>query len=335
MQQLISQILQILADIIINYLESLRNSLITQIITTLWLIIGGTWNAKRTALQQNISSLLTHPIYYDPEDIKNAGDKPATVYPFDIFQNMREGFDWFADQVKGLSDPVWGKLGNGIISAGFPEKILLGMTLLGFFYADIVIGYTIAYDRGYITTIPSIFQFYGIAVAFATIGSAFAAGLMGYEILREGTEIWKNKWVKRTGLFFTFILFLLSIIAAIGINAEFVLANTNFDLIVVEYIKLASEVSIQILTRVNALLATLLLPFGAAFEGLLFVIAFILSAVSVSIRVVGTILSVSLDLAIRLITVGSEVIVFLVVSAPERIVSIISERNKKEDKAEN
>jgi len=89
------------------------------------------------------------------------------------------------------------------------------------------------------------------------------------------------------------------------------------------------------LTRVNALLATLLLPFGAAFEGLLFVIAFILSAVSVSIRVVGTILSVSLDLAIRLITVGSEVIVFLVVSAPERIVSIISERNKKEDKAEN
>lgn len=327
--QIITQILNILSEIILNYFESLRTNVVSQVVTAIWLIIGGTWKEKRVALQQNIGTLLTHPIHYDPKEEGAKKEAPSIWYPFDAFQVMRNGFNWFASQIESLSNPVWSKLNNGMITEGFPEKILLGLTLLGFFYADIVIGFAIAYEQDLITEIPMIFQFYGIAIAFATIGSAFASGLLGYEILREGAPIWKRKGIKVIGLIFVTILFILSIVTAIGINAKFILADSELDPIIVNYVNLVSDVSMQVLTRVNSLLATLLLPFGAAFEGLLFVIAFLLSALSVSIRVIGVVVSVGLDLVFRFSVVFVELIAFLVISAPERIITAVTNRTNK------
>lgn len=328
--QIITQILDILSEIILKYFESLRTNGVSQFVTAIWLIIGGTWKEKRVAFQQNVGALLTHPIYYDPKMESEKKEAITIWYPFDAFQVMRNGFDWFASQIEALSNPVWSKLNNGMITEGFPEKILLGLTLLGFFYADIVIGFAIAYEQELITDIPTIFQFYGIAIAFATIGSAFASGLLGYEILREGAPIWKRKGVKFIGLIFVIILFVLSVVTAIGINAKFILADSNLDPIVVNYVNLASDLSMQVLTRVNSLLATLLLPFGAAFEGLLFVIAFLLSALSVSIRVIGVVVSIGIDLVFRFSVVFVELIVFLVIAAPERVITAINNRTKKQ-----
>lgn len=329
MSQLISKILEVISEIILNYFESLRNDIVTQIVTAVWLIIGSTWIPKRVELQKNVAKLLTHPVYYDPKASQEISENEKFWYPFDTFQELRKGFEWFADNIKSLSDPVWSNLQLGIATPGFPEKILLGLTLLGFFYADIVIGFSIANERNLLDHIPYIFQFYGVAIAFATIGSAFASGLVAYEILRENSGIWQKKWLKNLFLSLTAFLFFLSIITVVGINAVFITSKMDLNPDFVSYLELTSKISLQILTRVNALLATLLIPFGAAFEGLLFVIAFLLSSISVIIRGSGVIIAILFDVTIRIITIIIELIIFIIESAPARIVSLIESSIKK------
>lgn len=324
MQQLI-QILQIILDSLLGFFEALRNNTIYQIVTAVWLLIGGTWEKRRDKLKDDIGTLLTHPLYYDPKTYSATPGKQPVLYPFNIFQEIRIGFNSFASQLRKISAPAW-KQSQAIFLS--PDKIALGLVLLGFFYADLIVGYAIAYESDLIPTIPTFFQPYSIAVAFATIGSALAAGLVIAEALRADSQILQNKAVKRWLLFFSAILFLLSILTSVGISMEFIISKSNLNQTIIEYITLASSFSLQVLTRVNSLLATLLLPFVGALSGLTIVFSFLLEILAVIVDTIGTILIVIIDLIIRIVVVLLALLVFLVFAPPERLLELIFNRKK-------
>lgn len=330
MQQLISQIVQALGAILLAFLDALKDNLLVQIITALWVIIGGTWEERRNKLRDDVGELITHPLYYDPKTYDPQTNR-AILYPFDAFQEIRIGFAWFAGQLTNLSDGIWPKVQQA--NSGLVEKGIEGLILLGFFYSDIVIGFAIAYENGLVSTIPPQFNYYGIAVAFATIGAAFAAGLVGFEILRGTVLLSKNRIARIVILIFSGVLFVLSLATAVGINLRFIVPLVpNLSPVVVSNVDLISAFSLQVLTRVNALIATLLLPLGGALEGIAIAISFVLGVIlgisSLIIRVIGTIVIVIIDLSIRFAIAILVILVFLIFAAPERLSTILTRKQK-------
>lgn len=330
MQQLISELFQLLISIINGYFETLQRSLPLQLATAAWILLGAANRDGREKLLGNIAYFLREPLAYD----KTSPRREEGIYPIRWFEALYQGCRWPADRVGTIVTFLWDTIQGGISKNLNASSILQSIAFLAFIYADAITAFNILQLMDLLMIeVPFIFREYSIAVTFGTILSLLIVGLVGSELFNENSDVWEGK-IRVIGQWIAGVLLLSSVATIIGINCIKLLPFVELQSGVEQFIEFMALVFLHVFVPFNAALATVLLHKEGirGLEVFLLIVIFggtvLFGFVHIVIMILGNGLPICADIVLRIIFVTLNLVVWVIIAPMELVLDTLKPRKQ-------